>query len=93
LARMTNAHVSAPKLADMVRAHNFFKCNRRKPILQATVSDPVTDVVYKLDYQFESSIIIIWTETISLLRTLGPLEFPAVVSGLYPCPHNGHVHV
>jgi hypothetical protein len=28
----------APKLADMVRAQNFFKCNRRKPILQATVA-------------------------------------------------------
>ena len=29
--------VLAPKLADMVRAKNFFKRNRRKPILQATV--------------------------------------------------------
>jgi hypothetical protein len=29
--------VSALKLAGMVRAQNFFKCNRRKPILQATV--------------------------------------------------------
>jgi hypothetical protein len=29
--------VSAPKLADMVRAQNFLSVTRRKPILQATV--------------------------------------------------------
>jgi hypothetical protein len=30
--------VPAPKLADMVRAQNFLKCSRRKPILQVTVA-------------------------------------------------------
>jgi hypothetical protein len=38
LSRAKETHtVLAPKLANMVRAQNFFKCIRRKPILQATV--------------------------------------------------------
>jgi len=32
-----STHDAAPKMADVVRAQNFFKSNRWKPILQATV--------------------------------------------------------
>jgi hypothetical protein len=49
--------VSAPKMADVVCAHNFFKQKRTKPILQVTVAevDPTTFVTLVCDPNCETA--------------------------------------
>ena len=56
--------LSVPKLADMVHAQDFFKCNRRKLILQMTVPtvtkiSHVTSIESELQSDYERSWLIV----------------------------------